>query len=64
MGYKTATEWDVTLTVYGSQECPPEEIEEHLKWILEMTDSIEGVAHVDAQPKNPTLMSKRRTIED
>jgi len=64
MGYKQATDWDVTLSIYGTEEVPQDVIEDTLKWILEMNGGIEEVAHIDAQPKNPTLMSERRSRND
>lgn len=60
MGHKQATVWDVSLTIYGTEEVPQDVIEDTSKWMLEMNGGIDGVAHIDAQPKNP----KRYTCPD
>lgn len=59
MAFERDTEFDVSMTVYLYEDMTPEDLEGTVRDMLEKLGSVAGVAHVDAQPNNPEIVSGR-----
>lgn len=57
MSWKRAADYEVSMTIRGTEEIPPELMVETLEWMLEMNGGIDSVENIEAEPINPELLS-------
>lgn len=57
MVWERSADFEVTMTIRGTEELEPREMEDTIEWMLEMNGGIDSVESIAAEPINPEYLS-------